>query len=124
MKYHSLKVVAYARSDIAGGRGLTEAMRQLAHIRTFCVAHKMSVVSSAIERSSCLGMSEDQRDLDGLLDRACSGERPFDAIVVASACRVARDLGKFQACKDRLSAAGVLLLTVEDDAARSSGGRE
>lgn len=122
MKYHGLRVAAYARSSTDAPHRLTEELRQLARIRAFCAANKMTIVSSALEGAkSAAGAGDGQRDFDELLDCACSAGRPFDAIVVASASRVARRIGEFESYADRLSAAGVLLITVDDSAANFLG---
>lgn len=122
MKYHGLRVAAYARSSTDAPHRLTEELRQLARIRAFCATNKMTIVSSAIEGAkNAIGAGGSQRDFDELLDRACSAGCPFDAIVVASASRVARRLGEFETYADRLSAAGVLLITVDDGGANLHG---
>lgn len=122
MKYQGLRVAAYARSSIDAPHRLTEELRQLARIRAYCATNKMTIVSSAIEGAkSAVGAGDGQRDFDELLDRACSAGRPFDAIVVASASRIARRLGEFETYADRLSAAGVLLITVDDGGANPLG---
>lgn len=122
MKYHGLRVAAYARSSTDAPHCLTEELRQLARIRAFCATNKMTIVSSAIEGAkNAVGAGDGQRDFDELLARACSAGRPFDAIVVASASRVARRLGEFKSYADRLSAAGVLLIAVDDSGATLLG---
>ncbi|RST30107.1 hypothetical protein HMF7854_04175 [Sphingomonas ginkgonis] len=122
MKYHGLRVAAYARSSTDAPHRLTEELRQLARIRGYCAANKMTIVSSAIEGAKiAVGAGDDQRDFEELVDRACSADRPFDAIVVASTSRVARRPGEFATYADRLSAGGVLLIAVDTSAANLLG---
>lgn len=122
MKYRGLRVAAYARSSSEASHRLTEELRQLARVRGFCATYQMTVVASAIEGAKkTVGPGDGKRDFDELLDRACSAERPFDAIVVASASRVARDCAQIEAYAARLSAAGVLLITVDEGGAHPLG---
>jgi DNA invertase Pin-like site-specific DNA recombinase len=122
MKFQGLRVAAYARSSTNAPHRLTEELRQLARIRRYCAANKMTIVSSAIEGAkSAVGAGDDRRDFEELLDRACSAGRPFDAIVVSSASRVARRAGEFELYMDRLGAAGVMLITVEEGANHALG---
>lgn len=118
MKYDGLRVAAYARSSTDAQHRLTDELRQLARIRAFCATNKMTIVSSAIEGAkNAIGAGDSQRVFDELLNRACSAGCPFDAIVVASASRIARRLDEFETYADRLSAAGVLLITVDEGGA-------
>ncbi len=122
MKFQGLRVAAYAHSSTNAPHRLTEGLRQLAHIRRYCATNKMTIVCSAIEGAkSAVGAGDDQRDFEELLDRACSAGRPFDAIVVASASLVARRVGEFELHMDRLGAAGVMLITVEESVNHARG---
>lgn len=115
MKYKGLRVAAYARASIDAPHRLTEGLRQLARNRGYCAADKMTIVSSAIEGAkNAVGAGDDQRDFEELLERACAADRPFDAIVVVSASRIARRRAEFEGYAERLGVADVLLITVEE----------
>ncbi len=100
---------AYIRSSATGAQLRLSLLVQARRIAAFCAADYHILTCTVVDADT----AGEQPELERLLDRATSPERPYDQIIVSSASRLSRDPVKVRHIEDRLAAANVSLIMLE-----------